>query len=81
MLAGVITIDLHGMTCIQAQAAINAALRRASPSVYRLELIHGYHGGKALRDMIRETYGRHPKVLRLESGLNLGVTELILREY
>ena len=81
MTAGTVTLDLHGMTCTQAQAAVDAALRRAGRGVYRLELIHGYHGGSALRDMIRKTYGRHPKVLRLELGLNPGTTELVLREY
>ena len=49
--------------------------------MYRLELIHGYHSGTQLRDMIRRTYAGHPKVLRLELGLNPGVTELVLREY
>ena len=81
MTAGTITIDLHGMTCYQAQVAIDAALRRAGRSTDRLELVHGYHGGSAIRDMIRRTYTRHPKVLRLELGLNPGVTELVLREY
>ena len=81
MTAGTITIDLHGMTCYQAQVAIDAALRRAGRSTYRLVLVHGYHGGSAIRDMIRRTYTRHPKVLRLELGLNPGVTELVLREY
>ena len=81
MTAGTITIDLHGMTCYQAQVAIDAALRRAGRSTYRLELVHGYHGGSAIRDMIRRTDPSHPKVLRLELGLNPGVTELVLREY
>ena len=81
MTAGTITIDLHGMTCYQAQVAIDAALRRAGRSTYRLELVHGYHGCSAIRDMIRRTYTRHPKVLRLELGLNPGVTELVLLEY
>ena len=79
--SGTIRLDLHGMTWWQAQAAIDAALRRAGRSVYRLELIHGYHGGTQLRDMIRRTYAAHPKVLRLELGLNPGITELVLREY
>ena len=38
MTAGTITIDLHGMTCYQAQVAIDAALRRANRATYRLEL-------------------------------------------
>ena len=77
---GTMTIDLHGMTCYQAQVAIDAALRRAGRSVYRIEVIHGYHSGNALRDMVRRVYSRHPRVLRLEVGLNLGATDLVLRD-
>ena len=69
------------MTWWQAQRAIDAALRRAGGSVYRLELIHGYHSGTQLRDMIRRTNASHPKVIRLGVGLNPGATELVLREY
>ncbi len=76
-----IRLDIHGMTCTQAQAAIDAALRRAGGSVYRLEVVHGYHGGTQLREMVRRVYARHPRVKRLEVGLNQGVTELVLREY
>ena len=81
MQSGRIRLDIHGMTCTQAQAAIDAALRRAGGSVYRLEVVHGYHGGTQLRDMVRRVYGRHPKVRRLELGLNQGSTTLVLREY
>ena len=81
MQSGTVRLDLHGMTWWQARTAIDAALRRAGRSAYRLELIHGYHSGTQLRDMIRRTYAGHPKVLRLELGLNPGVTELVLREY
>ena len=77
---GTVTIDLHGMNVHQAQVAIDAALRRAGRATYRIELIHGYHSGSALRDMIRKTYVRHPKVLRLELGMNMGATDLVLRE-
>lgn len=74
-------LDLHGMSCYQAQIAIDAALRRAGRGTYRIELVHGYHGGSALRDMIRREYKKHPKVQRVVLGLNPGVTELVLREY
>ena len=79
--SGTIRLDLHGMTCAQAQAAIDAVLRRARASTYRVEVIHGYHGGTELRDMVRRVYARHPKVKRVEIGLNPGSTELVLREY
>ena len=81
MTGGTITIDLHGMNCAQARAAVDAALRRAGRSVYRLEVIHGYHAGNALRGMVRTVYARHPRVKRVEIGLNPGATELVLREY
>ena len=81
MQSGTIRLDIHGMTCTQAQAAIDAALRRAGGSVYRLEVVHGYHGGTQLREMVRRVYARHPRVKRLEVGLNQGATELVLREH
>lgn len=81
MQSGTVRLDVHGMTCYQAQAAIDAALRRAGGSVYRIEVVHGYHRGTQLRDMVRKTYAKHPKVKRLELGLNPGSTELVLREY
>ena len=81
MTPGILELDLHGKNTYQAKVALEAALRRAGAGTYRIRIIHGYHGGNALRDMVRETYGRHPKVKRLEIGLNPGATELVLREY
>ena len=77
---GIIEVDLHGMTQVQARVAVDAALRRASKSVYRLRLIHGYNSGTALRNMLRTEFAGHKKVLRVELGLNQGITDLVLRE-
>ena len=77
---GIIEVDLHGMTQVQARVAVDAALRRASKSVYRLRLIHGYNSGTALRNMLRKEFAGHKKVLRVELGLNQGITDLVLRE-
>ncbi len=79
-LGGFLEIDVHNMTRQQAIAAIDARLRRANASVYRLRVIHGYRGGTVLRDAVRSHYKRHPKVLRIEIGLNPGETDLVLRE-
>jgi len=73
-------IDVHGMTRTQAKTALQAALRRASPGTYRIRVIHGYHGGTGLRDLVRREIARDPKILRTEIGLNPGQTDLILRE-
>ena len=80
ILSGFQEIDVHNMTRMQALAAIDAVLRRANASVYRLKVIHGYHGGTVLRDAVRSRYREHPKVKRIEIGLNPGETDLILRE-
>jgi len=73
-------IDIHEMTKAQALAAVDAKLKRADTSVYSIRVIHGYHGGTVLRDAVRARYARHPKVKRIELGLNQGETTLILRE-
>ena len=81
MTAGVWEIDLHGKNEYQARVAIDAALRRAKLGTYRIRCIHGHHGGTALRDMIRREYGTHSRVLRLETGVGAGVTDLVIREF
>ena len=73
-------IDIHRMTKVQAIAAIDAKLKRADKSVYSIRIVHGYHGGTVLRDAVRARYAGHPKVKRVELGLNPGETTLILRD-
>ena len=73
-------IDVHRMTKAQALVAIDARLKKAGSGVYRLRVIHGYHGGTVLRDAVRAHYRNHFKVLRIEIGMNSGETDLILRE-
>lgn len=75
---GIIELDLHGKNKYQARVAINAALRH-SKGVYRIRLIHGFHNGTELRDMIRDEYEELPSVIRLEKT-NDGISELVLRE-
>ena len=77
----VITADLHGKTVHQAKVTVDALLRRAGTGTYRIRLIHGSHGGTALRDFIQLEYGRHPKVKRLLLAPDGGATELVRREY
>ena len=81
VLGGFQEIDVHNMTRTQALAAIDARLRRCGAAVYRLKVIHGYHGGTVLRDAVRSHYRNHPKVKRIEVGLNPGETDLVLREF
>lgn len=74
-------IDLHGKNLYQARITLLSALKRATSADYRLRVIHGYHGGEALRCMVREAASSHPQVLRIEETSNRGETVLVLREY
>ncbi len=81
MTPGILELDLHGKNTYQAKVALEAALRRAGAGTYRIRIIHGYHGGTALRDMVRREYGAHPRVKRVEGGFDPGITDLVLREF
>ena len=74
-------MDLHGKNTYQAKVTVDALLRRAGGGTYRLRLIHGCHGGTALRDFLEAEYSNHPKVKRLVCSTDGGTTELVLREY
>ncbi|MBQ6798678.1 MAG: Smr/MutS family protein [Oscillospiraceae bacterium] len=81
MQAGILELDLHGMNAYQAKIAIDSTLKKAKGGTYRIRLIHGYRGGTVLRDLVRENYRSHPKILRIELGMNPGETDLVLREF
>ena len=80
---GIIEMDVHGLNGLEAKEAIEGRIRAADRGVYRIRVIHGFHGGTRLRAMIREEFGheREPKVKRIEMGDNQGITELVLREF
>lgn len=79
---GIVEINLHGMNAYKAKILIDSQLRRANGSVYHIRLIHGFHSGTELKEMIQDVYGngKHPKVKRLKNGSNPGITDLVLRE-
>ena len=83
MTTGIIEIDVHGMNVEEALNSVAGQVSRAGNSVYRIRVIHGYHGGTRIRQSLREefSYGREPRVKRIEMGQNQGITELILREF
>ncbi len=75
-----VKVDLHGLTEEEAIRTIDAALKRADPSVYQLQLIHGFNRGTRLRTMIYDWYKYEPKVKRIVPGDNPGITILVLKE-
>lgn len=78
--SGILEIDIHGMTKYQAKITLDSKLKSSKSNIYRLRVIHGYHNGTELRDFVRKGYRSHPKVIRIEVGLNQGETDLVLRD-
>ena len=76
----IVDIDLHGLFQNEAIKVIDKALKAADNSTYQIRLIHGYHRGISLKNMILDEYKYDPKVLRIQPGDNQGVTILVLRE-
>lgn len=77
---GIIEIDIHGMNQYQAKTKIQSVLKKANQSVYIIRIIHGYHNGTILRNMIRKEFRTHPKIKRIELSMNQGITDLVLRD-
>ena len=83
LLGGIEEVDVHGMTVEQAIRTVINRVNIAKGNVYRIRIIHGYHGGTRIKDAIEDefSYSRVPKVKRIEKGSNPGITELVLREF
>lgn len=81
--AGIEEIDVHGMTAEEAVKVVMRKVNTAGGAVYRIRVIHGFHGGTRIRTAMEDefSYGRVPKVKRITQGENPGITELILREW
>lgn len=77
---GIVELDIHNMTWYQAKTFIDSRIKRAKKDVYVIRIIHGYHSGTKLRDMVRKEYRSNPKVKRVELSMNQGVTDIILRD-
>lgn len=76
----IVSLDLHGMRQEEACVAIDRELAAVDSGTYQIRLIHGYHRGTNLRDMIMREYRHHQNVRRVVPGENQGVTILVIRE-
>lgn len=70
--------DIHGMTAREAKRALEQLLSHAGKDVTEIRVIHGYHNGQALRDMVRLRL-KHPRISAKLVCLNPGETRLLLK--
>lgn len=73
-----IEIDLHGHTVDSARKLITDTLRNLPKNVREISVVHGYHSGTALRDMVRKY--SNPKIKNKVLSLNQGITIFIIQK-
>ena len=76
---GVVKLDIHGETAQSAYKQITKWLSHAPKNVKEVRVIHGYHGGTVLQEMVRRDL-KHPLIAAKLVALNPGETRLLLKE-
>jgi hypothetical protein len=76
-----ITIDIHGYTVDEAKREIERTIAKSDKNVTEIVVIHGYHGGSRLKDLIQNPNGiRSNRIRRRKYTMNQGETILELYE-
>ena len=74
-----IEIDIHGMLFEQAKHIIEEAIKNAPKGTEGIRVIHGYHRGDKLQQMVRDpNIIRHKRLWRRKLTKNPGETIMLL---
>ena len=73
-----IEADIHGMRVLEAKRELETLIGRADKSIREIVVIHGYHGGSALKNMVRSEL--RPRIQQKILSLNQGETTLLLKK-
>lgn len=71
------TLDLHQCTQVEAKKLLDHTLNTLPPHVSELVVIHGYHGGHVIKDLVLSY--RHHKIARVIKSLNPGQTSYLIK--
>ncbi len=72
-------VDLHGFTKEEAKAALIYELGRVDIDIKCLVVVHGYHGGNVLKNLVRKEF-KHENVVE-KVVLDAGRTIFILKNF
>ena len=72
-----ITADVHGMTCAIARRFINNIINLVH-TAFHLLIIHGYHGGDAIKHMLLDSFENSHISKRYSDVYNQGRTHLVI---
>lgn len=75
------TIDIHGYTVDEARREIERTIVKLDKNITELIVIHGYHGGNRLKELVQSPNGiRSNRIRRRKYTMNQGETILELFE-
>lgn len=74
----IIEVDLHSLNVWEAEVYLNEQVNRAPKYIREIVVIHGYHRGTELMNMVRKKF-HNPRVKSKYLSLNPGTTSLILK--
>ncbi len=73
------TIDIHGFTVNEARKEVEKTIAQLDDSIKELVVIHGYHNGDKLKELIQSPRGiRSKRIKRRKYTMNQGQTILEL---
>ena len=70
-------IDIHNMSNFEAQRCLDFFIETLPKEIKEIIVIHGYHNGTKLLELIRYSYN-NKRVKKKFLSLNRGITHLIL---
>lgn len=73
-----LTIDLHGLTYNEAYLKLIETFENIPNNITRVIVVHGYHGGDILKNLVRKDF-YNPKILEVGESLNQGETIYYLK--
>jgi hypothetical protein len=70
-----LTIDIHGFTVEEAKREIERTIAKAPKGTTEIIVIHGYHSGSKLKDLLSNPNGiRSKRIKRRKYSMNQGQT-------
>lgn len=72
-------VDLHKLTVVMAKDVLTKSVLLAPNDVKEIVVIHGYHRGTGLQQMVRKDF-KCKKVAKKYLSLNQGITILIMEQ-
>lgn len=71
-------IDVHGMTELEAKSRIEKYIVSLPKDAQELRIIHGYHGGTSLKELVRSNKIKSKRIYKKRFTMNQGETIYLL---